>query len=128
MAIGDQLGDVVTVAGPRVMPSIACPVATQALAVAGTRPITGRPSGVIGRGPASDSRIVAASEPDRQRRAASWIAVSRRDRTFSRGPSSALNKHKSLRQLFKWLRDDEEDIDHSPMERVRQPAVPLGLM
>ncbi|MDX8032073.1 hypothetical protein SK803_17755 [Lentzea sp. BCCO 10_0856] len=39
----------------------------------------------------------------------------------TRSSAAALNKHKDLRQLFKWLMLDEEDIDRSPMERVKQP-------
>nr|WP_232546761.1 phage integrase N-terminal SAM-like domain-containing protein [Streptomyces antimycoticus] len=35
--------------------------------------------------------------------------------------SMALNKHKGLRRFFRWLTQDEEEIDRSPMERVRQP-------
>ncbi len=41
----------------------------------------------------------------------------------TRSAATALNKHKGLQQFFRWLRDDEGDIDHSPMERVRQPKV-----
>ena len=39
----------------------------------------------------------------------------------TRSASTALNKHKCLQQFFKWLVLDEEEIDRSPMERVRQP-------
>ncbi|WP_199335788.1 tyrosine-type recombinase/integrase [Streptomyces sp. GMR22] len=39
----------------------------------------------------------------------------------TRSASTALNKHKGLQQFFKWLILDEEEIDRSPMERVRQP-------
>ncbi|MFC4464009.1 tyrosine-type recombinase/integrase [Streptomyces xiangluensis] len=39
----------------------------------------------------------------------------------TRSSSTALNKHKALQQFFKWLRDDEEEIDRSPMDRVKQP-------
>jgi len=39
----------------------------------------------------------------------------------TRSASTALNKHKALQQFFKWLRDDEEEIDRSPMDRVKQP-------
>ena len=38
-------------AGPRVSPSILWPAATTTRSLALTRPISGRPSGVIGRGP-----------------------------------------------------------------------------
>lgn len=46
----------------------------------------------------------------------------------TRSAATALNKHKGLQQFFKWLREDEEDIEHSPMERVRQPKVPEKLI
>ncbi|TCO59246.1 tyrosine-type recombinase/integrase [Actinocrispum wychmicini] len=46
----------------------------------------------------------------------------------TRSASTALNKHKGLQQFFKWLRDDEEEITRSPMERVRQPQVPTKLI
>ncbi|MBI0383755.1 phage integrase N-terminal SAM-like domain-containing protein, partial [Streptomyces albiflaviniger] len=39
----------------------------------------------------------------------------------TRSASTALNKHKGLQQFFTWLMLDEEEIDRSPMERVRQP-------
>ena len=39
----------------------------------------------------------------------------------TRSAATALNKHKGLQQFFKWLMVDEEDIDRSPMERVKQP-------
>ncbi|MER7589686.1 phage integrase N-terminal SAM-like domain-containing protein [Micromonospora sp. NPDC127501] len=38
----------------------------------------------------------------------------------TRSASTALNKHKGLQQFFKWLLAGE-DIDRSPMDRVRQP-------
>jgi site-specific recombinase XerD len=41
----------------------------------------------------------------------------------TRSAATALNKHKGLQQFFRWLRDDEGDIDHSPMDRVGQPKV-----
>ncbi|MCK2241908.1 MULTISPECIES: tyrosine-type recombinase/integrase [unclassified Crossiella] len=46
----------------------------------------------------------------------------------TRSAATALNKHKGLQQFFKWLRDDEEEIDRSPMERVRQPKPPKKLI
>jgi site-specific recombinase XerD len=46
----------------------------------------------------------------------------------TRSASTALNKHKGLQQFFKWLRDDEQEIDRSPMERVRQPKTPQKLI
>jgi site-specific recombinase XerD len=39
----------------------------------------------------------------------------------TRSASTALNKHKCLQQFFKWLMLDEEEIDRTPMERVKQP-------
>ncbi|MFE9748365.1 tyrosine-type recombinase/integrase [Saccharothrix saharensis] len=41
----------------------------------------------------------------------------------TRSGATALNKHKGLQQFFKWLMLDEEDIDRSPMERVKQPQI-----
>ncbi|MEU8011727.1 tyrosine-type recombinase/integrase [Micromonospora parva] len=46
----------------------------------------------------------------------------------TRSPATALNKHKALQQFFKWLALDEEEIDRSPMERVRQPKTPQKLI
>jgi site-specific recombinase XerD len=46
----------------------------------------------------------------------------------TRSASTALNKHKGLQQFFKWLMVDEEAIDHSPMQRVRQPKTPTKLI
>jgi site-specific recombinase XerD len=46
----------------------------------------------------------------------------------TRSASTALNKHKGLQQFFKWLMLDEQDIDRSPMERVRQPKTPTKLI
>jgi integrase/recombinase XerC len=46
----------------------------------------------------------------------------------TRSAATALNKHKGLQQFFKWLGDDEEVIDHSPMDRVRQPKTPKKLI
>jgi integrase/recombinase XerC len=45
----------------------------------------------------------------------------------TRSPSTALNKHKSLQQFFKYLLEEEE-IDRSPMERVKQPQTPQKLV
>jgi integrase/recombinase XerC len=45
----------------------------------------------------------------------------------TRSASTALNKHKGLQQFFKWLLTEEE-IEHSPMERVRQPKTPQKLI
>src|SRR5262249_31318939 len=49
------------VAGPRVMPSIECPVATKTLGAARSRPITGSPSGASGRMPTHSSTRGSAS-------------------------------------------------------------------
>jgi integrase/recombinase XerC len=46
----------------------------------------------------------------------------------TRSPSTALNKHKALQQFFKWLTLDEEEIEQSPMLRVRQPKTPVKLI
>ncbi|GAA3781386.1 hypothetical protein GCM10022225_82210 [Plantactinospora mayteni] len=46
----------------------------------------------------------------------------------TRSASTALNKHKGLQQFFKWLLVDEQVIDRSPMERVRQPKTPRKLI
>ncbi|MFI6133314.1 tyrosine-type recombinase/integrase [Micromonospora sp. NPDC051141] len=48
--------------------------------------------------------------------------------TETRSASTALNKHKGLQQFFKWLLVDEQAIDRSPMERVRQPKTPRKLI
>jgi site-specific recombinase XerD len=61
----------------------------------------------------------AAEEPDSVARAhieefQAWMVQ-------TRSASTALNKHKGLQQFFKWLMLDEEEIDRSPMDRVRQP-------
>src|SRR3954451_23324495 len=46
----------------------------------------------------------------------------------TRSASTALNKHKGLQQFFKWLRDDEEAITRSPLDRVRQPKTARKLI
>jgi site-specific recombinase XerD len=46
----------------------------------------------------------------------------------TRSASTALNKHKGLQQFFKWLMFDEEEIDRSPMERVKQPKTQKKLI
>jgi len=46
----------------------------------------------------------------------------------TRSASTALNKHKALQQFFKWLMLDEEEIDRSPMERVKQPKTEKKLI
>ncbi|GAA2709650.1 hypothetical protein Apa02nite_081440 [Actinoplanes palleronii] len=38
----------------------------------------------------------------------------------TRSASTALNKHKGLQQFFKWL-VEEEDLERSPLDRVKQP-------
>jgi len=45
----------------------------------------------------------------------------------TRSASTALNKHKGLQQFFRFLLNEEE-IDRSPMERVRQPKTPTKLI
>jgi len=42
----------------------------------------------------------------------------------TRSAATALNKHKGLQQFFKWLTVEEQEIDRSPMDRVRQPKTP----
>lgn len=37
----------------------------------------------------------------------------------TRSASTALNKHKALQQFFRWL-VEEEDLERSPLDRVRQ--------
>ena len=49
-------------------------------------------------------------------------------RRVSAMAGTALNKHKALQQFFKWLMVDEEEIDRSPMDRVRQPEIPQKLI
>ncbi|MDA3644407.1 tyrosine-type recombinase/integrase [Saccharopolyspora indica] len=46
----------------------------------------------------------------------------------TRSAATAVNKHKALQQFFKWLMFDEEEIDRSPMERVRLPKAPTKLV
>jgi integrase/recombinase XerC len=46
----------------------------------------------------------------------------------TRSGATALNKHKGLQQFFKWLLLDEEDIERSPMERVKQPQTQKKLI
>jgi integrase/recombinase XerC len=46
----------------------------------------------------------------------------------TRSAATALNKHKSLQQFFKWLMITEEEIDRSPMERLSQPKTPQKLI
>jgi site-specific recombinase XerD len=46
----------------------------------------------------------------------------------TRSASTAVNKHKGLQQFFRWLAVEEEEIDRSPMARVRQPKTPTTLV
>jgi integrase/recombinase XerC len=46
----------------------------------------------------------------------------------TRSASTAVNKHKSLQQFFKWLMVDEQAIGASPMQRVRVPKTPTKLV
>jgi integrase/recombinase XerC len=45
----------------------------------------------------------------------------------TRSASTALNKHKSLQQFFKWL-VEEEDLERSPLDRVKQPKTAQRLI
>jgi integrase/recombinase XerC len=45
----------------------------------------------------------------------------------TRSASTALNKHKALQQFFKYLLGEDE-IERSPMDRVRQPRTPRTLI
>ncbi|GIH03403.1 hypothetical protein Rhe02_14700 [Rhizocola hellebori] len=45
----------------------------------------------------------------------------------TRSASTALNKYKALQQFFRWLVDDEE-IERSPLAKVRQPRQPAKLI
>jgi integrase/recombinase XerC len=76
-----------------------------------------------------------AEDPDAADAARSPTAVTRRQieafqawMVDTRSASTALNKHKALQQFFKWLTVDEEEIDQSPMLRVRQPKTPKRLI
>ncbi|WP_247674723.1 tyrosine-type recombinase/integrase [Micromonospora sp. C51] len=75
------------------------------------------------------------SQPDGSKAADTPTAVNRRHveefqawMLQTRSASTALNKHKALQQFFKWLTLDEEEIDQSPMLRVRQPKTPVRLI
>lgn len=46
----------------------------------------------------------------------------------TRSAATALNKYKGLQQFFKWLMLDAEEIDRSPMERVKPPKVEKRLI
>jgi integrase/recombinase XerC len=46
----------------------------------------------------------------------------------TRSASTAVNKYKALQQFFKWLAVDEEEIDESPMRRLRQPRTSTRLI
>jgi integrase/recombinase XerC len=45
----------------------------------------------------------------------------------TRSASTALNKHKGLQQFFKWL-VEEEDLERSPLARVKQPKTAQTLI
>jgi integrase/recombinase XerC len=49
-----------------------------------------------------------------------WMVV-------TRSAATALTKHKCLQQFFKWLLIEQE-IDRSPMQRIRQPKTPRTLI
>ncbi|MEU6265542.1 tyrosine-type recombinase/integrase [Saccharopolyspora shandongensis] len=46
----------------------------------------------------------------------------------TRSAATAVNKHKVLQQFFRWLAEAEEEIDRSPMERVKAPTQPTKLV
>jgi site-specific recombinase XerD len=76
-----------------------------------------------------------ASDPDAEQAATTPTAVTRRHvEAFqswiieTRSPATALNKHKALQQFFKWLMVDEEEIEQTPMLRVRQPKTATRLI
>jgi site-specific recombinase XerD len=46
----------------------------------------------------------------------------------TRSASTAMNKYKALQQFFRWLMVDEEEIDESPMLRLRQPRTATTLI
>ena len=41
-----------------------------------------------------------------------------------KSPSTVANRYRSLQQLFRWLCDEEEEIEVSPFVRMRPPEVP----
>jgi len=45
----------------------------------------------------------------------------------TRSAATAVNKYKALQQFFRWL-VEEEELDHSPLARVRQPKAPQKLI
>jgi integrase/recombinase XerC len=46
----------------------------------------------------------------------------------TRSASTAKNKYKALQQFFRWLMVDEEEIEESPMVRLRQPRTATTLI
>jgi site-specific recombinase XerD len=73
-------------------------------------------------------------DPDADAAAADPCAVTRAHVEFfqawmieTRSASTALNKHKCLQQFFRFLMA-EDDIDRSPLERVKQPTTPKKLI
>lgn len=46
----------------------------------------------------------------------------------TRSASTAVNKHKGLQQFFKWLKESAEEIDRSPMDRIKQPKTDIKLI
>jgi len=76
-----------------------------------------------------------ACQPDARAAACTPTAATRRHieafqawMVETRSAATALNKHKALQQFFKWLALDEEEIEQSPMLRVRQPKAPVKLI
>jgi hypothetical protein len=46
------------------------------------------------------------------------------DLVETRSASTANVTYRALQQLMKWLLEEEEEVDRSPMERIRPPIVP----
>lgn len=43
---------------------------------------------------------------------------------LGRSDSTVANRYRSLQQLYRWLLEDEEEIDRSPFDRMKPPIVP----
>lgn len=83
------------------------------------------------------ARYLSTSEIDAQgaEAAATPVAVTRHHleafqawMVETRSASTAVNKYKALQQFFRWLAVDEEEIDESPMRRLRQPRTVTRLI
>jgi site-specific recombinase XerD len=81
------------------------------------RYLTGRPPGLDVDGAAEDPTAVTRGQVEDFQ---AWMIA-------TRSASTALNKHKGLQQFFRWL-VEEEELDRSPMLRVRQPKTPQTLV